>query len=380
MLPVTDAFLPAIVRPHTIVTYATAINGATETELPIVGFSVTVDSASQYRRTLDLTVAGLGYIPTTATSALAPNGQRVRISRGIQYVDGAQEIKYLGTFRIDSWTANPITGSVQVQGSSLECLLDDDRFESPRSISGSSAQTVIRDLCEETAPDVDVVVTATFDAICPTFVAEEDRLGAIREIARAIGCDFRADAFGRFELRDAPTIDQYPVWTIDAATEYTISEPVATTTFAPGALVGSERGESREGVYNAVTARGENLGDDYPPVQSTVTDLNPLSATYWVESPTEGQRTWGKRRRYYSSPLLTSNSQARKAATAILAASVGAAKTLSLSAICNPALEDGDVIYHGGELFLADSFSIGSSPGDGMDIQTRSSKVPNELE
>jgi hypothetical protein len=141
----------------------------------------------------------------------------------------------------------------------------------------------------------------------------------------------------------------------------------ATFTHQPGALLGSVVGESREAVYNAVTASGENLSDDFPPVTATVVDSDPTSPTRW-DGP------WGKRRRFYASPLLTSTGQASRAAAAILATSTGQARTLTISAVCNPALEDGDVIYHDGKLFIADSFSISTSPAAGMSIATRSTK------
>ena len=140
-----------------------------------------------------------------------------------------------------------------------------------------------------------------------------------------------------------------------------------TFSYQPGALLGSAVGESREAVYNAVTASGENLSDDFPPVTATVEDLDPTSPTRWGGP-------WGKRRRFYSSPLLTSTAQASRAAAAILATSTGQARTLTVDSVCNPALEDGDVIYHDGNLFIADAFSISTSPEAGMSIVTRSTK------
>lgn len=356
MLPVSAGFLPAIIRPHTTVSYVTAAG----TDIPFTEFTVTVDSGSQSRRTLSLTVPGHEWIPDSPSSLLACNGQLVSASRGIRYVDGSEEIKPLGTFRIDSWSADPVAGTVSVEASSLECLLADDRFESPRTLTAASTQLTIRALCSESAPSTPFIVTATRDAPCPAYLAEEDRLGAIRDLATSIGAELRADAFGRFELRDIPTIANDPVWNIDAA-----------TITNGGQLVGSDIGASRDGVYNAVTARGENLGDDYPPVIGTAIDADPSSPTYYY-----GQ--FGKKRRFYDSPLLTTNAQAISAATSILATSTGAATTVSLDSVCNPALEDGDVITHEGVKYVVDSFSIGSGPDAGMTIATRSSKVPDE--
>lgn len=358
MLPVSDAFLPAIIAPHT----ATAYVSASGVNVPFSAFTVTIDSSSQSRRTLALSVPGSQWIPTSASSLLACNGQQVSVSRGVQYVDGSEEIKPLGTFRIDSWSADPVSGTVTVDASSLECHLADDRFESPRTLSGASTQTLIRDLCRESSFWTSFVVTATRDSPCPAYLAEEDRLAAIRDLATSIGAELRSDAFGRFELRDIPTIAKGPVWNIDAA-----------TITNGGQLVGSDIGASRDGVYNAVTARGENLGDDYPPVIGTAIDADPSSPTYYYG-------TYGKKRRFYDSPLLTTNAQAISAATAILATSTGAATTVSLDSVCNPALEDGDVITHEGVKYVVDSFSIGSSPDAGMTISTRSSKVPDETE
>jgi hypothetical protein len=219
MLPVSPAWGEAILRPHRIVAFAVAnFDGGPDVGLPITEAVVSIDANSEARRSLSATIAGIEFMPTRPDSPLAANGQRIKVWRGVEYVDGSTEIKPLGTFRIESWEANPITGPVTVQALSLECLLNDDRFEAPRTISGPSIQTKVRELCAETAPDVDLVITATSDSVCPVFVAEEDRLGTIRELAKAIGADFRADAYGRYELRDVPTITDPVAWQIDAAT------------------------------------------------------------------------------------------------------------------------------------------------------------------
>ena len=226
MLPVSPAWGVAILRPHRIVAFAVAnFDGGPDVNIPITEAVVTIDAQSEARRSLSAIVPGVEFMPTGPDSPLATNGQRLRVWRGIEYVDGSTEIKPLGTFRLESWAADPITGPVTVQGLSLECLLNDDRFEAPRTISGPSIQTKVRELCYETAPDVDLVVTVTTDSVCPVFVAEEDRLGTIRELAKAIGADFRADAYGRYELRDVPTINNPVAWQIDAATFTELDAP-----------------------------------------------------------------------------------------------------------------------------------------------------------
>lgn len=377
MLAVSDAWDAAIIRPHRIVAFAEAEFDGVTTTLPVTGFNVTVDSGSQCRRSIDLTVAGTSLIPTEIDSPLAVNGQLVRAYRGIVYADGSQEVQPLGVFRIDDWSADTVRGPVTVRGLSLECLLADDRFEAPRTLQGASVQTVIRELCVETAPMVEVVVTASSDAVCPAFVGEEDRLAVIRQLAKSIGAEFRADAYGRFELRDVPSVTNPVAWRVDQAAAVDNyrsggGKTVRTRTYTPGALVSARQGASRDGVYNAVTARGENLSDDYPPVTATVIDADPDSPTYYYGP-------WGKKRRFYASPLLTTTGQCLNAGAAILASSVGVAKTLTLESVCNPALEDGDVVQHNGQLHIVDAFTIGSQPSDGMTLTTRSTKVPDEL-
>src|SRR5690606_40052531 len=93
---------------------------------------------------------------------------------------------------------------------------------------------------------------------------------------------------------------------------------------------------SRDGVYNAVVARGEGA-DTETPIQAVVVDDDPDSPTYW-------HGPFGQVPRFYASPLITDVAQAKSAAASLLKRSLGLPYSVSFGTIVNPALEPLDPI------------------------------------
>lgn len=103
-----------------------------------------------------------------------------------------------------------------------------------------------------------------------------------------------------------------------------------------GVLVSMSRSRNRTGVFNAVVATGESPGDQAA-VRAVAKDLDATSPTYWYG-------TFGKVPKFYSSPLITTVSQAGAAGAAILGRNLGLPYNVDFSMVPNPALEPLDLV------------------------------------
>ncbi len=340
MQPVSAGFLEALAAPQTVQVRGRVTKGGQPLapSLPIVGGSVEVNSSQITRRRLTMLLAptmSTGTYDEVATlgrswqDPIAPYGQEITCEWGLTYTDGTTEWIRLGTFRIDDVDGSLLGDSVvQVRGVSREALVADARFWTPQTRSSPSAQSLIAALIREAAgPSIEVLAAASMDRRVPPTTFDEDRWRAVADLAESIGAVVYADAFGRFVIADLPTVDTAPVWRVAAG--------------PGGVLVGAAAASSRADVYNAVTVESSNTASDVPPVNATVVDAGPNSPTRYGFL---ADGAWGKRVRSMSLPTIASAEQARVIATRNLAKFAGAAATLDVSAVPNPALEAGDVV------------------------------------
>lgn len=335
MFPVSSEFLAALRSPHTVAIRVDAYRGNVklgvpdglrpewvDDGLPVEAGSVSVDLASAVRRQLSITMADPALNPKDASSPLAPYGTELFVQRGITFPNGQTEYCPVGRFRIDD-EEHETTGTAQITAPDRARAVAEARFIEPRqSLNGSSIVDEIRLLIGEVLSTVTVADLTGSTAITPRSVWEEDRWSAISELAEAIGAEVAFSPLGDAVIRPVPTVDNPPVWTINAG--------------ATGVLIADVRRMSREGVYNGVMARSAR-SDDSPPTWALVTDDNPSSPTWW-DGP------FGHVPYLYESPLLTSEEQAREAATAILAQRRAVTRQCTLAIVPNPALEVGDVV------------------------------------
>ncbi|MFF3324976.1 DUF5047 domain-containing protein [Streptomyces sp. NPDC002889] len=362
MYTVSDRFLQTIVEDHTpiseVVLFRT--DGLVET-LEHTGGSVSVDRSSQCRRTCSVTLADTSLIPRSPTDKLAVYGATLRISRGVAYTDGTQELVPLGVFRVDEVSGDVDEGPVTISGKSLECVVADDKFTEPYRASGL-AVGAIEDLIQRSIPTATVitgsgVVDATIGA--RTWDVEGDPWAAVTEIAAALGAEVYADPDGVFVIDVLPDLLEVdPAWTISAG--------------EGGAYVQASRGMSTDGVYNGVLARGENSESGTAPVSDLVVDEDSGSPTYW-DGP------FGHRPFFYSSSTLTTTGQCTSAAVLKLRSAKAPNASADISSLPNPALAPGDVVrvvYPDGskELHQVHSFTVPLEPGGSFTLQTISAK------
>lgn len=324
----SSRFLAALNYSHTVATEVQLLltDGTTQT-LDHTGGTVTVDRGQAIRRTCSVALADTSLIPRTAADRLSVYGARLRILRGIRYPDASVEIAPLGVFRIDDVSGDVDVGPVTINGSGLEAIVIDDVFTTPTTVQSAATTAVggITSLIQAVLPGA-VVINRAVDATVGTMSWDQQagRWDACQTLATAIGAEVYADAAGQFIIAPLPDLTGASVvWEVAAG--------------EGGALVSADRGMSRGGVFNSVTAFGENITDNAPPVSATIEDTDPTSPTY-VNGP------FGRVPTFYSSATLTTTALCTAAAAQLLKTSLKPNASADITSLPNPLLEPGDVI------------------------------------
>lgn len=358
MHPVSDLFLDTLRVSHVVQVRVDVYRGAVLLieDLPISDGEVSVDSGSQVRRTLSLTVADPSLDPGTDPLApLAPYGTELVVQRGVRYPDGSVEWCPLGVFRIQEVQTSASGQAVSITGADRGAAIQDARFTSVMAaVTSNTIPQEIARLITSVLPTVTVTNRTTSTAATPAVFWEEDRWAAIEELAKSIGAEVYFAPDGNAVIVPTPSINDAPAWWADAG--------------ETGVLVEAEMRLTREGTYNGVRASGEN--GDTAPVTALVTDNDPTSPTLWGGP-------FGTKPRFYVSPLITTVEQATSAATSILNKFRGMTRQLDLTLVPNPALEGGDVVrvrFPNGvvETHLVDALKVPLDPKGAMSMSTRS--------
>jgi hypothetical protein len=184
-----------------------------------------------------------------------------------------------------------------------------------------------------------------------------DRGKAIDDLAQSVGAEVYAQPDGQFRIRNVPTLTDPASWTVAEGSN--------------GTLVAAGRSVTREGVYNVVVTVVERSNGDAP-LRFVAEDSNPASPTYVGG-------LLGRVPRFLRNPLVTTAGQGEAAGVALLARSIGATRTRTITCVPNPAAEAGDVISAvvGGatEAHIADTFALPVHvEGGAMTVGTRSTK------
>lgn len=333
MRPVSQAFLDEVKTSHQIATLIEVINpdGDVLSEVTAtVNGTVTLDATAASRGRLDVEFVDdgtLGLVPTSSASLLAPYGNELRVSRGVAYPGGSDELATIGVYRIDNVTTQD-TGSamvVRVSGMDRSARLIDARFEEPYQIAaGTNYATAIQATLQLAIPNLPVNFTTT-PLTTPQLIANEgdDRWAFCQSMAASCGMVLYFDGDGTAVLRPAAILG-------DDQAVFDLVEGEA------GVLIEAGREWTRQGAFNRVIATGENTGVAVP-VRGVATDLNPLSPTYYYGP-------FGPVPRFFSSQMIATAEQAADAAEAMLNRELGTTQRVNLGAVVNPALEPDDVV------------------------------------
>lgn len=346
----TAAFDAAIVLPHDLaVTVDILYNRlpvADGVDLDVTGGGVTLDrTAAQRGRCTQVALAEPLLIPTSTGGVLTPFGYEAQIKRGILYPDGTTELMGLGVYPIQTSKLDGVTQITVIDGFDRSQQVVDARLEDDYSIAvGTNYATAIRALIEAGVSGLTFsFATTAYTTPALVFPAQADRWQSAQGMAKSIGMELFFDGVGTCVLRPEPTFTAIPVWTL--------SEGEA------GLLVSADLSMDRSTAYNRVIATGENTGLATVP-RGVWTDDDPSSPTYYFGG-------FGRKPRFYASSFITSDAQAVSAATAIGVAQQGVARSLSFTAVPNPALEPGDAVLVKrdalgvNEVHLIDSLTFG---------------------
>jgi Domain of unknown function (DUF5047) len=295
------------------------------TEIPILDGDVRSSANADIRATLDMTTDGTAWAHA-AGSLLTPYGNEILIERGIKYSGGAVEWVSQGYFRVyEAEQDEAPNGPVRISGRDRMSGIIDARLEAPAQFSsGTTVSNVFNTLVGAVYPAATVVFDDSLggQAIGRAAITEEDRYGFLKDLVRSHGKVFYWDYAGFLQVTDPPSPTDV-VWNAHAGKQ--------------GVLIQMARRLSREGVYNSVVATGEATDADTTPARGVARDVN-------VDSPTYYYGPFGPVPRFYSSPLITTSTQARGAARSLLVQSLGRPQAVDFTAIPNPALEPLDPV------------------------------------
>lgn len=362
MYDVSETFAEALRVAHTLAVRVDAYYGGALllSDIEILGGSVTVNSGTGVRRSLDLTIADV-----ELWDQLDTDGIELRPYRGVRFPDGVTEMVPLGVFQLDAMSATMAPGGGIAVRSAPDrwAAVQRAAFETPKpSVRTNLITTEIDRLVDEAIP-VNTTVLATSTETVGPLVWDRDRAAAVSDMATSIAAEAYFDNGGNFVIRDGPLLSQTPVWTVDAS--------------ASGVMVGGTRGRDRSRTYNVVVASMAATDGRTPFAPQIAADTDPTSRTY-VNGP------FGRVPYFYSSPTLRNTSQALAAARQLLNQVKAVNATLNLEAVVHPGLDRGDVITvvmpNGAtELHMVDSVTIPLEVGGIQQITTRSSRPEGDV-
>lgn len=323
--------------------------------LDIIGGSITFDATADVWASGDLMVSAEWPGPTNETISVF--GGEVFLARGVETGAGGVAWSPLGYFRISEDTQDrAATGPIALTLDDRMMTLIESRLIFPRVYEPDmTVQEAVEDLVLDVYPDAVIEFESGTGAelIGRQVTVEENRFDGLADFADGLGQLVYFDERGVLLFRDVPDATE-PVWTIAAG--------------SGGVQVNASRKLTRDKVYNAVAVYGEGM-DDTPPVMAVAYDASPTSPTRW-DGP------FGKIVKRYASPFITTVTQARTTATAMLRRSIGAPYTVSLSVIPNPAMRPYDairVIYDDDtrEIHVVDKFTLPFDVTSAAGISTR---------
>lgn len=347
--------------------------GSPWTPVPIDSGSVTCDRNATARWQADLVIPSPYRVDIR--EGINPYGCLFRIYRGIRPTRGSEELVPWGVYRVEEASEDKLSGGLSLTLFSREKQIEDARFLKPRQYKNIPMIEIVRSLVTEAVPGVSIAWDdrlRNYQNLFQSFIEDKDRWGVLeggvngRSLAGSMGAEMFFDGNGTFRVHQTPRLTDRVVWEVDEERfNFLLS---ATGTF------------TRDGVYNVIATRSVNSDGAAPVPSQFAWDNEPSSPTYAGPDPvnrpdlsTETVAPFGIKPRYYSSPFFRTEWQAKNAAEAIKAESLGLQESFSFSCFVNPALEAGDVIRAMNRRYIVDSWKA-DLLSHKMDGTTRSTK------
>lgn len=311
---------------------AAYLGGSSQGSLPLSGGSVTADCRRSVMRDGSISIAPApttaGLTLSEAYDLLCTPGLELAITRGYELADGSRVSASLGRFVVGEPAETEDSLSTPITDLSQRISLA--HWTDPYQIaSGTALADALNALLQDRWPDVQTSISTS---TCP------DLLGAQAVFEAGEDSDPWADARGLaaahgYELY----FDTAGVATVTRVTDAASSSPVFTFARGTTAIVTARtRTSPLERVYNGIIVSGEG-SDVETPVRGEAWDDNPASPTYYLGP-------LGKRPRFYSSPLITTESQAETVAEEMKAGILGRVQKLSWEHVPHVGLKPLDVV------------------------------------
>ena len=326
--------------------------------LIFLGGTVSATLTNRVARRLEIMFDEALY-PITATSILAPYGNRLRVWRGIAFADGTTYRWIVFTGRIQG-AVNGLDGQVSVSAMDRGNEVVEAKFLRPtNSNTGQNVYVQFQDLILGGVADAQFGTSDSYTQVMPQLAWESDRAGAADEIATSVGSFWYTLAPGQFVLR------RYP---------YTVASPsILTLDQGDGGILAASPGRARETIYNSITVTGERA-DGSAPVYGLAQDLNP-------DSPTYVNGNFGLRHQTIRLQTVRTQGEATSAAQDYLARSISLAETWTWIQPVDAALELGDVVTlnarnESGIIQVVSSFVLPLAPGAFMAVSGQAQVLP----
>lgn len=206
------------------------------------------------------------FYPYEPEDLLAPYGNMIRATRGVEYADGSRFAWTVFVGRIQNVELGP-DGTCTVQAADFAADVLEAKFLVPEnSQAGTQVPAEVSRLISDAFPQATFGVSDSFTTPVQALTWQLDRGQALDELGASVGAFWYPLADGDFVLR------RY-AWTVPA-------DPVVSIFDGEGGIVmSSTASRSRDDVYNSLTVTGERLSGDEP-VYATAQDANPLSPTF----------------------------------------------------------------------------------------------------
>jgi hypothetical protein len=190
--------------------------GAPAVTAAVLDGSLSWDASRWPRTTLRVTLPTT-ITPTNLPPALSAYGGRVTVTIGRRY-RGRDESFTAATLAVAQVDISRPDGRVEVLATSLEALVNEDRYDLPVNNDAGDLRDVVAGIVRRTLPDVDVVdeLGALGATIVPegAQVLEGDVWPGIERLMADHGAEAWFDAAGRLVMRPVPVVKSTPDLTI----------------------------------------------------------------------------------------------------------------------------------------------------------------------
>jgi hypothetical protein len=334
MYPTTTKFKAAILLNHKVVVYAEVWNSEVKIiDLNIDTGKVSVSSNSNIRRTCEVHLttdrSTTNLVPATGFDLLAPFGNQLKLFRGIQYDDGTTESIPLGVFVMTEVKVTDRNEGVDItiRGEDKSIIVSRNKWTSSYQMTNGTLEASLTALLQNRYPDIKLdfpITNVTVNQIVLGSDSSVDPWADAVTIAQLVGYDLFFDVKGVCAMKQFPSLDA--------------SSVVATYKEGSGTTVTQiDRNISTKETYNGViyTVEGSQVTT---PIRVEIWDENTASPTYRYG-------VFGSVPTFVTTNLISTSTDAIKAASLILNTVIGAQEQIDFSSVVDPSLDANDVVY-----------------------------------